>query len=238
VINQLEGYKSDDKASIFSSFFKTGKGEYGEGDEFAGITVPEIRAVAKKYRDLDLSEVQKLLESKIHEYRLCGLLILTYKFPTLNEIEKLEIVNFYLTNIKHINNWDLVDLSAYKILGEYLLNHDDLMNKIRKMALSKCIWSRRIAMVSMFELIKNGKFKEPFEIIEILINDPHDLIHKAVGWMLREIGKRDELKLTKFLDTHAKSMPRTALRYAIEKLNDDQRLYYLQLKKKSLESIL
>ncbi len=227
----LEKYANREKATFFGIFFKTGKAGYGEGDKFIGLTVPQVRQVAKNYKDLPLDEVGNLLKSEIHEHRLCALLILTYKFPKANEKEQREIYDFYLKNRKHVNNWDLVDASAYKIVGEYLVKHEDKYREIKELTKSEHLWSRRIAMVAMFSFIRKGQLDKPVEIAAILVNDEHDLMHKAVGWMLREIGKQDVRILRTFLDKHADTMPRTALRYAIERMEDKERKKYLEMKK-------
>lgn len=213
------------KKKGLSRFFKTGKGEYGEGDIFLGVTVPKIRIVAKKYKDLSIVEVQSLLRSPIHEERLTALLILVENFRKSDEAKKTEIFNIYLKNTKYINNWDLVDLSASRIVGEYL--KDKPAKVLNKLARSKSLWERRIAIISTFQFIWEGKFTETLKISEILLNDPHDLIHKAVGWMLREVGKRSLETEKQFLNKYYKQMPRTMLRYAIEKFPQKLRLRYL-----------
>ncbi len=220
---EIKAKADSSKAKILEKFFKTKPGEYGEGDVFLGVTVPETRKLAKKYSFLGIKETTSLLHSKFHEKRLLALLIMINKFQNENNKEK--IYKLYLKNTKYINNWDLVDLSAYKIVGEYLANKpkDDL----HKLAESKCLWEKRISIISTFSFIKNNEFKETLKIAEMLLKDNHDLIHKAVGWMLREVGKRD-LKLEKrFLNKHYKEMPRTMLRYAIEKFPEKERKQYL-----------
>lgn len=210
------------KASLW--FFKTGKGEYGEGDKFIGVTVPEQRKIASKYKNLSLVDISQLLKSKIHEERSVALFILVKNFQT-NESKRSEIFAFYLKHRKFVNNWDLVDSSADKIVGAYLIEKDKFV--LNKLAVSKNVWDRRIAIVSTFYFIKNNKFEETFRISKILINDHHDLIHKAVGWMLKEVGKRDESKLENYLKVNYKLMPRTMLRFTIEKLSDSKRKKYL-----------
>ncbi|MBI5221675.1 MAG: DNA alkylation repair protein [Candidatus Magasanikbacteria bacterium] len=217
-----------DKAQILSGFFKTGKGQYGEGDIFLGIYVPIQRGIAKKYLVLDLKDIQILLNSKIHEHRTIALFILIAQYQKADEKIKEKIYKFYLENTKRINNWDLVDLSAPNIVGQQLLKNNK--NILYKLARSKNLWEKRIAIVATLTFIRAKKFDDTLKISEILIRDRHDLIHKAVGWMLREMGKRDESLLRKFLKKHAKNMPRTMLRYSIEKFNQVDRQYFLCLK--------
>ena len=207
-------------------FFKTGKGEYGEGDKFLGIRMPVLRQQAKKYRQIELSDIKKLLKSSFHEERLCALIILVEKFSNGTEEEKSDIFNLYLGSIKNINNWDLVDSSAHYIVGVYLENRN--RNILYKMAESNNLWERRIAIMSTFHLIKKNMFKDALNISEVLLRDREDLIHKAVGWMLREIGKRDKQAEKNFLDKYYKGMPRTMLRYAIEKFEETERQKYLK----------
>lgn len=226
VKNELQKFADREKAKLLSRFFKTGKGEYGEGDVFIGVKVPEQRVVAKKNKDLQLSEVKKLLASKVHEHRLTALLILTYQFPTADEKEKKSIFCFYLKHTKYINNWDLIDLSAPRIVGSFLKNKDRSI--LYNLAKSRSLWEKRISILSTFMFINNRDFKDALKISELLLNDSHDLIHKAVGWALREIGKRDLEAEEEFLKKFYKKMPRTMLRYAIEKFPDHKRRAYLQ----------
>jgi len=224
---ELTALANPEKASQLQRFFKTAKGEYAEGDIFLGITVPQIRIIAKKYTDLTYKEIQQLLNSKFHEERLAALLILVRKFKkTKDQKEKQFIYNFYLKNTRGINNWDLVDLSAPNIVGEFLFDKDKSI--LRQLAISKNIWERRIAVLATFPLIKKRKFGESLALSQILINDPHDLIHKAVGWMLREVGKKDINVLETFLKDKYNQMPRTMLRYAIEKFPEEKRQMYLK----------
>lgn len=220
------------KAKLLQGFFKTGPGQYGEGDIFWGLTVPQSRLIAKKYKDLNLVETKKLLQSKIHEIRLIALLILVEKFthPTLKlrMVNQKNIVNFYLKNIKYINNWDLVDLTASKILGTWLLDKDPAI--LYKLVKSKNLWERRIAMIATYAFIKKNNFKHTLKLAEILLNDQHDLMHKAVGWMLREMGKQSKVDLINFLGKYTLKMPRTMLRYSIERLPEKQRKLYLNKK--------
>ncbi len=222
----LKKLANPEKAKILQRFFKTGKGEYGEGDVFLGITVPEQRKIAKKYSELPLKETQKLLSGKIHEHRLTALLILVIKYKKSDDTDKKRISHFYIKNFKHINNWDLVDLSSEKILGDYLLEKDKSL--LYKLAKSKNLWERRIAVITTFAFIRNNRFNDTLKISGLLLNDRHDLIHKAVGWMLREIGKRDQEVEEKFLQKHYRKMPRTMLRYAIEKFDEKKRQFYLK----------
>lgn len=207
-------------------FFKTGPGQYGEGDRFLGIRVPELREQAKKYAAVPLSEIQNLLLSEYHEERLCALLILVQKFSKNGPTEQKAIYELYLKNTSRINNWDLVDLSAPQIVGAYLADKDRKI--LYQLAQSKSLWERRIAILATFHFIKNRQFDDALEIARMLLSDREDLIHKAVGWMLREAGKRNPAVEKKFLDTHSSRMPRTMLRYAIEKFPEEERQKYLK----------
>lgn len=222
----LDKLKDPERAKLLSGFFKTGKGQYGEGDIFIGITVPEQRRVAKKYHGLTLVNIQKLLSSRIHEHRLTSLFILIAKYQKEDLKGKKAIVDLYLNNTHNINNWDLVDLSAYKILGDYFLERDKSV--LYKLARSKDLWKKRIAVLATFNFIRVNEFKDSLCISELLLNDKHDLIHKAVGWMLREIGKRDLKTEEGFLRKHYRQMPRTMLRYAIERFDEKKRKFYLK----------
>ncbi len=225
-IKDLEKVADPEKAKLISRFFKTGKGEYGEGDVFIGVNVPNQRTVAKKHKELALDEIGKLLTSKIHEHRLTALLILTYKFPKSGEKEKKEIFDFYMKHTKYINNWDLIDLSAPNIAGNYLLKKDRTI--LYRLAKSKSLWENRISVLATFAFIKNNEFSDSLKISELLLQHKHDLIHKAVGWMLREIGKKDLKTEEEFLKKHYKTMPRTMLRYSIEKFPEPKRKAYLE----------
>ncbi len=222
---ELKEYSNKEKAKILQKFFKTGKGEYGEGDIFLGVNVPDQRKIAKKFIGLPLMKISLLLKSKIHEERLTGALILVQKYEKANEDEKANIVNFYLKNSKCFNNWDLVDLSAPKILGKFLINKEKKI--IYSLSKSENIWEKRIAIVSTYSLIKENKFEDTLEISKILLQDAQDLIQKAVGWMLREVGKRNIKELKKFLEENKEKMSRTTLRYSIEKFNEKERKKYL-----------
>ncbi len=214
-----------EKAKILARFFKTGKGEYGEGDKFLGIMTGTIRILARKYQDLSFPDLQKLLNGKYHEERTLAIMILVRQYEKGERVKKEEIFKFYLKNTKRINNWDLVDISAPQIVGEFLLETErDILYQLAK---SENLWERRIAVMSTFAFIKNNDFADTLKIAEILLSDKHDLIHKAVGWMLREIGKRDQKIEEAFLKKYHKIMPRTMLRYAIEKFSKKKREFYL-----------
>jgi len=214
---ELNKKANKEKAKILARFFKTGKGEYGEGDVFIGIKVPDQREVAKKFKEASFKDLKELIKSDIHEYRLTALLILIFRYKANKE----KAFNFYIKNTKKINSWDLVDLSAPNIIGDYLIDQDRSI--LYDFAKSENLWEKRIAIISTFTFIKNNDFKDTFKISEILLNDKHDLIHKAVGWMLREIGKRDIGEEKIFLKKYYKKMPRTMLRYAIEKFPEQER---------------
>jgi len=224
--NVLKEKANPEKVEVLQKFFKTSKGEYGEGDVFLGIPVPRIRKVAREFKNISLGEVQEYLNSEIHEERLASLLILVDKLKKADESEKEKIFNFYLKNAarNRINNWDLVDLSCRFIVGDFLLDKE---RRILYHLASGNLWERRISIVSTYAFIKKGQLDDTLKISEILLEDKHDLIHKAVGWMLREIGKRDVRVLEGFLNKNYKKMPRTMLRYAIEKFPEKKRKSYL-----------
>ena len=223
---ELKKLSNPQKAKVLQGFFKTGKGEYGEGDIFLGLTVPQSRKIAIKYKEISFDEIKKLLQSKIHEERLIALLILVHRFEKGTDADKNKVYNYYLKNTKYINNWDLVDLSADKIVGHYLL--DKSKNVLFKLARSNNLWERRISIVATYQFIKDGRYQETLTISKMLLNDTHDLIHKAVGWMLREVGKQSSQEILEdFLKKHYKQMPRTMLRYAIERLPEKLRKMYL-----------
>ncbi len=223
---KIEAEKNPAQALILQRFFKTGKGDYGEGDVFYGIKVPVQRKIVKQFKDLSYDDLQILISSKIHEERLIAALILVERFKRSDKQARKVIFNFYLKNRKGINNWDLVDLSAPNIVGEFLL--DKKKDLLYKFARSKNLWQKRISILSTFTFIRNGLFEDTLEISKILLNDKHDLIHKAVGWMLREVGNRDIKAEEDFLKIHYKTMPRTMLRYAIEKFISYKRKLYLE----------
>ncbi len=222
---ELAKLANPQQAKILQGFFKTGKGEYGEGDIFLGIKMPIQREVVKKYVELSFKDVEKLLNSKIHEHRMVALLILVAKYEQGDDKVKASVYKRYLKNIKYINNWDLVDVTTPNIVGRYL--QDKPRDALYKLSSSKNLWSRRISIIATFSFIRVGDFKDTIKISKILLNDRHDLIHKATGWMLREMGKRDERELEKFLNKYFRQMPRTMLRYAIERLSDKKRKHYL-----------
>ena len=223
--NEMSQLSDANRAKNLSWFFKTGKGQYGEGDIFLGIPVPEQRKVAKKYADLSLGDLQELLNSKMHEHRFTALVILISKYRKAEENGKKEIFDVYLKNTENVNNWDLVDLSAPRIVGDYLLNRERSI--LYKLVRSDSLWERRISILSTFTFIDNNDFEDALNISELLLCDEHDLIHKAVGWALREIGKKNQNVEEQFLAKHYLHMPRTMLRYAIEKFDEKKRKKYL-----------
>jgi 3-methyladenine DNA glycosylase AlkD len=223
---ELQKKANQEKAKHLQRFFKTGPGQYGAGDIFLGITVPDQRAIVKKYKHLGLDDLKRSIGSKFHEERLTVLLILVERFQKADDKEKKEIFDFYIKNRQGINNWDLVDLTAPKIVGAYLEDKDKVL--LYKFAKSKDLWERRIAMLSCFYYIYKEDCRDALKIAEILVNDKHDLIQKAVGWMLREVGKRCGQEIEEdFLKKYYKTMPRTMLRYAIEKFPEKKRKNYL-----------
>ncbi len=223
---RLKQLANKEKVKILQRFFKTGPGEYGEGDVFIGVKVPDLRKVAKDVQDIDIEGVIVLLESAIHEERLLALLILVRKYVKGNETTQKRIYRLYLKKTKFINSWDLVDGSAHHIVGDYLMDKNKA--PLYRLAKSEDLWERRIAILATFYFIKHGKYEETLKIAKILLTDEEDLIHKAVGWMLREIGKRDMVFEEMFLKQHYKQMPRTMLRYAIEKFPEPKRQKYLK----------
>lgn len=211
-------------------FFKTGKGQYGEGDKFIGISMPDARKVAKNSLDLSIKEVENLLHSKIHEYRMIALVIWTYQYEAADDKLKEKIYKAYMRNLKWINNWDLVDVTTPRIVGMYLLDKPKERKILYKLVKSNNLWERRISIMATLAFIVEGKeSKDTLAISEILLKDKHDLIHKAVGWMLREVGKRvSQADEEKFLKKHYKTMPRTMLRYAIERFSDSKKRFYMK----------
>lgn len=227
----LQALGNAEKAKVLMRFFKTNKGEYGEGDTFLGITVPEQRLVAKQYfSTASLKDIKQLLSFDIHEYRLTSLLMLVLKYEkTKDSEEKKDIVSFYLSQTSRINNWDLVDTSCYKILGHYCF-HENQEQILFHLASSEDLWEKRIAVVSTMYFIREKSLKIVPELVLKNMNHPHDLMHKANGWMLREMGEKDERFLIEFLDEYATQLPRTSLRYALEKLTPTVKDYYMKLK--------
>ena len=225
----LQQAADPERAKNLQRFFKTGKGEYGEGDVFLGISVPEQRKIVQEHwRAASMTDVKNLLNSEVHEKRLVSLLILVEKFKRSSPGERAKIADFYLKNAKKVNNWDLVDLSAHKILGAFLLEKRGKKRQVlSSLARSKNLWERRISIISTAAFIQNQEYKDTLRISELLLCDEQDLIHKAVGWMLREVGNRDRKVEEEFLDRHAARMPRTMLRYAIEKFPENRRKFYL-----------
>jgi 3-methyladenine DNA glycosylase AlkD len=219
--SELRGVADTSKVQLQQGFFKTGPGQYGEGDVFLGVTVPQSRKIANSYQSADLDSVRELLRSKVHEERLVALLILVGKYDSGEN----GIADFYLEHLQYVNNWDLVDLTASNILGKHLDNKDRSL--LYKLARSSNVWERRIAIVATYHFIRSNDFGSTFRIAEVLLGDSHDLIHKASGWMLREVGKRNVVLLENFLDHHYKKMPRTMLRYAIERLPERRRKFYI-----------
>ncbi|WP_426475542.1 DNA alkylation repair protein [Chryseobacterium balustinum] len=218
-----------EKAAFFPKFFKTGKGEYGEGDLFLGVKVPDQRAVAKEYyTKISLEDLSELLSSPYHEHRLTALIMLISKFEKTKDLSvKEEIINFYLKHLDFINNWDLVDTSCYKILGRYAFENQQ-ESLLRALADSDQMWHKRIAVVGTMHYIKKGRFKLTKEFVTQNLHHPHDLMHKANGWLLREMGNKNEAELISYLNQYYKEMPRTCLRYAIEKLDEELRQDYLK----------
>jgi 3-methyladenine DNA glycosylase AlkD len=223
---RLRKFANKEKAEVLRGFFKTGPGQYGEGDLFLGVAVPNIRKVAKECRAASLGEVTKLLPSAWHEERLLALLMLVERFAAGNDDLKTKIYRLYLKNTKYINNWDFVDLTAPNIVGVHLA--DKSRKQLYTFARSKNLWQRRIAILATFAFIRRNDFADTLGISEILLADKHDLLHKAVGWMLREVGKRSLSTEEKFLNQHYKTMPRTMLRYAIERFPEAKRQKYLK----------
>lgn len=222
---QLRDAADSTRVPVLQRFFRTGKGEYAEGDRFIGVTVPLIRAICREHRGASIAECGRLLESPVHEDRLAALLLLVDAFTRGDVEQKREIYEFYLANTHRINNWDLVDSSAPQIVGAWL--RDRSKAPLTKLARSEMLWERRIAIIATQDFIRQRQLAETFRLADLLIGDDHDLIHKATGWMLREAGKRDEAALRRYLDRQHAHMPRTMLRYAIERLSEPDRLAYL-----------
>jgi len=224
--SKLRELANKKNAEVAQRFFKTGPGEYGEGDKFLGIRVPVLRKLAKEYQTITVEEAERLLKSPIHEERLLSLFILIHIYSKGEEAVKKGIYKLYLNNTKFVNNWDLVDVSAEHIVGNFLLNKGK--NPIYRLAKSEDLWERRISIMSTFYFIKHGQYSETMKISKVLLHDNEDLIHKVIGWMLREVGKRNLPLEEEFLKKYYKEMPRTMLRYAIERFPEPRRLRYLK----------
>ena len=221
ITNKLQALSDAEKREIFPKFFKAGKGEYGEGDRFLGVTVPNIRAIAKLHKDISIEEIRELIQSEWHEVRLCALIIMVEKSKKKDEALCKELFNLYLSQTKRINNWDLVDLSCRFIIGEYLL--DKSRDILYHLAQSPLLWDNRIAIVSTYAFIRKGQLEDTYALSDLMMHHPHDLMHKAIGWMLREAGKRNPERLYDYVMSHRADMPRTMLRYAIEKFSPKER---------------
>jgi len=222
---EIDALADPERAAGMQRFFKTGPGEYGEGDVFIGIPVPPLRAIARGHRDLPLPQIEKLLASKVHEHRTVALVILTEQAARADRAGRRQLYEFYLAHTASIDNWDLVDISCREVIGGYLLAKGDWA-PLKKLARSDSLWERRIAMVSTWTFIRDGQLEPTFELATMLLGDDHDLMHKAVGWMLREAGKQDESALEAYLAEHAAQLPRTALRYSIERMSPERRAYW------------
>lgn len=230
VVREINKNKNKEKALVSASFFKTGKGQYGEGDKFLGLMMPIQREIAKKFIKLDFAEIEQMLKSEYHDFRMIGLLILTYQYEKAAMGLRKKIYQFYVRNLMAVNNWDLVDLTVPNIVGRYLWESGGDRKILYELAKSKNLWERRIAILATFYFLKNKDFGDTLKIAEIFLQDKEDLIHKATGWMLREMGKQELLELLKFLDKYSSVMPRTMLRYSIEKLPREKKLYYMKRK--------
>lgn len=228
ILNELHSISNPEKAVFLQRFFKTGKGQYAEGDVFLGIVVPLVRNVAKAATQTPVSELQLLLDSEYHEARLVALLIVAEQFKKASREKQTELFEFYLRNSSRINNWDLVDVTCAHVVGKYLLDKD--RSVLYSMAESSLLWEQRIAIVSTIAFIRDRQFDDTLALSEMLLGHKHDLMHKAVGWMLREVGKRDKEILVDFLERNVSRMPRTALRYAIEHFSPEERVYFMKHK--------
>lgn len=229
VQSELRALGSDSVAHSAKRYIKTGKGQYGENDRFIGVRVPVIRSLAKRHANLSLPDMLSILKSEFHEERLLALIMMVHRFSKSTTAEQKQIYNAYLKHTRYINGWDLVDSSAYQIVGAYLFDKD--RGKLRQLAESGSLWERRIAIVATYQFIKHDQFQDTLDVAEKLLTDKEDLIHKAVGWMLREVGNRDRAVEENFLARHYRAMPRTMLRYAIEKFAESDRQAYLIGKK-------
>lgn len=231
VLAALEAHASHADAQFLTRFFKTGEGQYGAGDQFIGVRVPDTRQVAKRFVKASLTDLEELLESPIHEMRLCAVIIMAEQAKRADDGLHRELFELYLNRADRINNWDIVDASCRGVVGGYLMHHPAKQKLLDKLAVSQDLWTRRIAMVSTWQFIRAGQLEPTFRIAALLLNDEHDLIHKAVGWMLREAGKKNELELRQFLARYKNTMPRTALRYAIEKFSPEDRAQFMKRSK-------
>jgi 3-methyladenine DNA glycosylase AlkD len=227
VKNALLALEQPERASFAAKFFKTKPGQYGEGDQFLGLSMPQQHEIAKQFKSISIEEVEHLLPEPYHECRMTGLLIWVYQAKKAGPAQRAAIFERYLANRRYVNNWDLVDVTCPQIVGQHLLDGDRSI--LCELAWEEHLWSQRIAMVSTLAFIRKGQFADTFAIAEILLPHKHDLIHKAIGWMLREVGKRNSDALEEFLHDHVRQMPRTALRYAIERFDPARRRYYLEL---------
>lgn len=235
ILAELQSVASAEKRAVLMRFFKTAPGEYGEGDEFLGISVPVVRSIVKAFSvKADMETIGQLMVSPWHEARLCALLLLIERFKKRPE-KRDSIYQFYLKGSRFVNNWDLVDLSAPHIVGQYLLERPRQI--LYDLAADALLWNRRIAVVSTLTFIRHRDFTDTLKLVELLMSDKENLMHKAMGWMLREIGKRDERTLTSFLDKRAACLPRTALRYSLERLSDEQRKYYMSMKRDGMPTL-
>ena len=221
ITDELQAFSTEEKREVLPRFFKTGKGEYGEGDHFLGVAVPDTRTVAKQYKDISLNEIRNLMQSEWHEVRLCALLIMVEKSKKKDETLRKQLFDLYLSQTSRINNWDLVDLSCRFIVGEFLL--DKSRDILYQLAQSPLLWDNRIAIVSTYAFIRKGQLDDTYVLSDLMMKHPHDLMHKAIGWMLREAGKRDPERLYDYVMNHRAEMPRTMLRYAIEKFGPKER---------------
>lgn len=226
IIASLLSFANDERKKSNEWFFKTGKGQYGEGDQFIGVRMPDCRYVAKQFKGVDFSELKKLISDPIHEVRMCALLILVGQYKEGQQ--KKEVLDFYLAHKKYVNNWDLVDISAHYILGQAILDGIQDESILQKLRESKSLWDRRIAIVSTWIMIRSGNIQTTLDLAEKLLSDPEDLMHKAVGWMLREAWKKDSFAVEEFLIKHYSKIPRTTLRYAIERIEEGKRTRFLK----------
>lgn len=229
ILKDIRAHRDERQGAVLGRFFKTGKGQYGEGDIFWGLDVPTSRKISERYTHISKKDILKLLQNEVHEVRLIALLILVAQYKKADAKLRAELVKFYLDNTKYVNNWDLVDSSAHQILGDFLLDKSEAEKRILlTLSHSKNLWEQRIAIIATFAFIRKGELDWTYKIADTLDKHTHDLIHKACGWMLREAGKKDEKRLREYLDKKAPTLPRTMLRYAIEKLPEKDRLEYLK----------